>query len=140
MRSKQELRRILDQYDIDHAKQGGFKGAARELVKEGGARGTAMSEVVDRLFPDLPADDREALGDMVERGEDREAEINERFLICQHCKRPSPANVPYCADCVERYPHAAAMKELIDKGEIRDSGRSRDGLIVWVPKEVPRFN
>jgi len=140
MRSKKELRRALDQYDIDHAKQGGFKGAARKLVKEGGARGTAMSEVVDRLFPDLPADDREALGDMVERGEDREAEINERFLICQHCKRPSPANVPYCADCVEKYPHAAAMKELIDEGEIRDSGRSRDGLIVWVPKEVPRFN
>jgi hypothetical protein len=43
-----------------------------------------MSEVVDRLFPDLPADDREALGEMLERGEDRKAEINERLLVCQN--------------------------------------------------------
>ena len=137
MRSKQELRRVLDEYDIDHAKQGGFKGAARKLIKENGARGTAMSEVVDRLFPDLPADDREALGEMLERGEDRKAEINERLLVCQHCKRPSLANVPWCADCVKRYPHVAAMKRLIDEGKVRDSGRSRDGLIVWVRRTCP---
>jgi hypothetical protein len=140
MRSKQELRRILDQYDIDHAKQGGFKGAARKLIKEGGARGTAMSEVVGRLFPDLPAEDRATLGDMLDRGEDREAEIDERFLICQHCKRPSPAKVPWCADCCSKYPHVAAMKRLIDEGTVCDSGRSRDGLIVWVHKDAPRSN
>jgi hypothetical protein len=32
MRSKQELRRILDQFDIDHAKQGGFKALPERLA------------------------------------------------------------------------------------------------------------
>ena len=137
MRTKQELRRILDQYDIDHSEQGGFKGAATKLIKEAGARGMIPDEIVDRLFPDLPADDRAALGEMLDRGEDREAKINERFLICQNCKRPSPANVPWCADCVKRYPHVAAMKRLIDESKVRDSGRSRDGLIVWVRRTCP---
>jgi hypothetical protein len=78
MRTKQELRRILDQYDIDHSEQGGFKGAATKLIKEAGARGMVPDEIVDRLFPDLPADDRAAIGEMLDRGEDREAKINER--------------------------------------------------------------
>jgi hypothetical protein len=90
MRTKQELRRILQLYDLDHDEEGGFQGAMVKLVNEAGARGMIPEEIVDRLFLDLPDEDRAALGDMLDRGEDRKAEINERFLICQHCKRPSP--------------------------------------------------
>jgi hypothetical protein len=71
MRSKQELRRILKQYDLDHAEQGGFAGATLKLLVEAGSRGMIADEIVDRLLPDLPADERAALGDMLDRGEDR---------------------------------------------------------------------
>ena len=70
MRTKQELRRILDQFDLDHAEQGGFQGAACKLIEEAGPRGMIPEEIVDRLFPDLPAEDRAGLGDMLNRGED----------------------------------------------------------------------
>ena len=70
MRTKQELRRILDQFDLDHAEQGGFQGAACKLIEEAGPRGMIPDEIVNRLFPDLPAEDRAALGDMLNRGED----------------------------------------------------------------------
>jgi hypothetical protein len=70
MRSKQELKRILKQYDLDHAEQGGFAGASLKLLAGAGSRGMIADEIVNRLFPDLPADERSALGDMLDRGED----------------------------------------------------------------------
>jgi hypothetical protein len=33
MRSKRELERILDEYDLDHAEQGGLAGITLELFK-----------------------------------------------------------------------------------------------------------
>jgi hypothetical protein len=71
MRSKQELRHILDRFDIDHAEQGGFAGATLKFLAEAGSRGMIADEIVNRLFPNLPADERAALGDMLDRGEDR---------------------------------------------------------------------
>jgi hypothetical protein len=67
VRSQQELERVLDQYDLDHAKRGGLAGAASKLFKEAGARGLAAFEVVNRLFPDLPSDERKALSKILDR-------------------------------------------------------------------------
>ena len=61
MRSKQELERLLDKYDLDHAKQGGLAGAALKLYKKSGTKGLAAFEIVNRLFPKLPADERREL-------------------------------------------------------------------------------
>jgi hypothetical protein len=66
MRSKQELRPILEQCDLDHAEQGGFIGAVRKLLAEAGATGMIPDEITNRLFSDLPADERAALGDMLD--------------------------------------------------------------------------
>jgi hypothetical protein len=67
MRSQQELERLLDQYDRDHAKQGGLAGAALRLAKEAGHEGIIASDIVGHLFPDLPIEDRAELGDMLDR-------------------------------------------------------------------------
>jgi hypothetical protein len=67
MRSKQELESVLDQYDLDHAKQGGLAGAALKLYKKAGLRGMAAFEVVNRLFSDLPSDERKALSEILDR-------------------------------------------------------------------------
>jgi hypothetical protein len=67
MRSKQELERVLDQYDLDHAKRGGLAGAARKLYKKAGAKGLAAFEIVNRLFSDLPAGERATLSDILNR-------------------------------------------------------------------------
>jgi hypothetical protein len=67
MRSKQELERFLDQYDLDHTNQGGLAGAALKLYGEAGTKGLIAAEIADRLFPELPSDEREALGDILNR-------------------------------------------------------------------------
>jgi hypothetical protein len=67
MRSKQELEHILDQYDRDHAAQGGLAGAAIKLFKAAGHEGLIADEIVKQLFPDLPVDERAALGDILDR-------------------------------------------------------------------------
>jgi len=67
MRSQQELEHILDQYDLDHAEQGGLAGAALKLFKATGAKGMIARDIVRQLFPNLPADDRAALGDILDR-------------------------------------------------------------------------
>jgi hypothetical protein len=41
MRSKQELERILDQYDLDHAEEGGLAMADLKLFKKAGTKGMA---------------------------------------------------------------------------------------------------
>jgi hypothetical protein len=67
MRSKQELERILDEYDLDHAEQGGLAGITLELFKAAEHGRMIADEIAERLFPDLPAEDRVALGDMLGR-------------------------------------------------------------------------
>ena len=67
MRSHQELEHILDQYDSAHAKEGGLAGAARNLFKEAGPQGMIASDIVNQLFPELPIEDRAALGDILDR-------------------------------------------------------------------------
>jgi hypothetical protein len=67
MRSQQELEHILDQYDSDHAAQGGLAGAARKLFKKAGRKSLAAFEIVDRLFPNLPDEDRMGLSDILDR-------------------------------------------------------------------------
>jgi hypothetical protein len=66
-RSQQELEGILDKYDRDHAKEGGLAGAALKLAKAAGPEGLIADDIVNQLFPDLPADDRAALGDILDR-------------------------------------------------------------------------
>ena len=41
-RSKQELKHIIDQYDLDHAEQGGFREAVLKLAKEAGHEGALV--------------------------------------------------------------------------------------------------
>jgi hypothetical protein len=67
MRSKRkrELERILDQYDLDHAEQGGLAGIALELFRTGECE--IAGHIADRLFADLPDVDRHAIGDMLDR-------------------------------------------------------------------------
>jgi hypothetical protein len=67
MRSKRELELILDKYDRDHAKEGGLAGAALKLFKEAGHEGMIASDIVNQLFPELPIEDRAALGDILDR-------------------------------------------------------------------------
>ena len=67
MRSHQELEHILYQYDSAHAKEGGLAGAARNLFKEAGPQGMIASDIVNQLFPELPIEDRAALGDILDR-------------------------------------------------------------------------
>jgi hypothetical protein len=67
MRSQQELEDVLDQYDLDHAKKGGLAGAALKLFKEAGHEGLIASDIVEHLFPELPVEDRAALGDILDR-------------------------------------------------------------------------
>jgi hypothetical protein len=64
-RSKRELERILDQYDLDHAEQGGLAGIALEMFKTGEC-GIA-GDIAERLFADLPDKDRHAIGDTTRR-------------------------------------------------------------------------
>ena len=66
MRPPQELEHILDQYDLDHAKEGGLAGAALKLFKKAGHRGLIASDIVNQLFPELPADDRAVLGNILD--------------------------------------------------------------------------
>ena len=66
-RSKQELKHIIDQYDLDHAEQGGFREAVLKLAKEAGHEGVIAGEIINHLFPELPADERVALGDFLDR-------------------------------------------------------------------------
>jgi hypothetical protein len=67
MRSQQELERLLDQYDLKHAKRGGVAGAALKLYEKAGGKGLIADEIANRLFPDLPAEDRAALGEILNR-------------------------------------------------------------------------
>jgi hypothetical protein len=48
MRSQRELEHILDQYDLDHAKEGGLAGAALKLFKEAGHEGLIADEISSR--------------------------------------------------------------------------------------------
>jgi hypothetical protein len=66
-RTQQELEGILDQYDLDHAKEGGLAGAVLKLAKEAGHEGIIASDIVRHLFPDLPIEDRAELGDILDR-------------------------------------------------------------------------
>jgi hypothetical protein len=61
MRSHQELEHLLDQYDLDHAEQGGLAGATLKLAKEAGLDAMSAPMIVDRLFPGLPKEDRRNL-------------------------------------------------------------------------------
>jgi hypothetical protein len=67
MRSQQELEDILDQYDSDHTKEGGIAMAALELYKEAGREGLIADEIANHLFPGLSAEDRAAIGDILNR-------------------------------------------------------------------------
>ena len=67
MRSQQELEHILDQYDLDHAEQGGLAGAALELAKEAGLDVMSSPRLVKHLFPDLSKEDRRGLIDILNR-------------------------------------------------------------------------
>jgi len=67
MQSQQELEHILDQYDLDYGKQGGLAGAALKLFKEAGHDGLIASDIVNKLFPELPFADRATLGDILDR-------------------------------------------------------------------------
>jgi hypothetical protein len=51
-------------------------------------------------------------------------------MKCPNCHRPQP-NDDWCADCLKN-PTAVAMKEVAEKGWVRDSGQRRRGLTVWV--------
>jgi hypothetical protein len=64
---KRELERILDQYDLDHAEQGGLAGIALELFKKAEHGRMIAGEIAEILFSDLPAKDRHAIGDMLDR-------------------------------------------------------------------------
>jgi hypothetical protein len=66
MRSKKKLKRFLKQWDLDHAEQGGLKGVIYKLAKEAGRKGVISDEIIDRLFPDLPAEERAVLGGILE--------------------------------------------------------------------------
>jgi hypothetical protein len=66
-RRKRELELILDQYDLDHAEQGGLAGVALELFKAAEQGRMIAGEIAERLFPDLPDKDRHAIGDMLDR-------------------------------------------------------------------------
>ena len=66
-RRKQELELILDQYDLDHAEQGGLAGIALELFKTAEDGRMIAGEIAERLFSDLPAKDRHAIGHMLDR-------------------------------------------------------------------------
>ena len=67
MRSQQELEHLLDQYDLKHAKRGGLAGAVLELAKKAGFDVMSAPKVVNRLFPDLPDEDRRGLIDILNR-------------------------------------------------------------------------
>jgi hypothetical protein len=69
MRSKRkrELEHILDQYDLDHAEQGGIAGIALEMFRTAEDGCMIAGEIAERLFADLPAKDRHALGDILDR-------------------------------------------------------------------------
>jgi hypothetical protein len=49
---------------------------------------------------------------------------------CSNCDRPL-ANDSWCAECLEK-PCVGEMKKMAAKGWVRDSGRRRQGLTVWV--------
>jgi hypothetical protein len=51
-------------------------------------------------------------------------------MKCPNCNRPQ-SNDDWCADCLKK-PVCVAMKDLAEKGRVRDSGRRRRGLTVWV--------
>jgi hypothetical protein len=61
MRSQQELEHLLDQYDLDHAEQGGLAGATLKMAKEAGSDVMSAPMVVKYFFPDLPKEDRRNL-------------------------------------------------------------------------------
>jgi hypothetical protein len=67
MRSHEELEHLLDRYDLKHAKRGGIAMAALKLYEKAGGKGLIADEIANRLFPDLPADERAALGDILNR-------------------------------------------------------------------------
>src|SRR6516225_8934592 len=85
-RRKQELELILDQYDLDHAEQGGLAGIALELFRTGGC--TIAGEIAERLFSDLPAKDRHAIGDLLDRDLDGEGRGWLRPLVTGGYLRP----------------------------------------------------
>jgi hypothetical protein len=45
----------------------GLAGAALKLFKEAGPEGLIASDIVNQLFPELPVEDRAALGDILDR-------------------------------------------------------------------------
>ena len=51
MRSQQELEGILDQYDLDHAKEGGLARVAFKLFKEG-PQGLIASDMANQAVSD----------------------------------------------------------------------------------------
>jgi hypothetical protein len=67
MRTETELKLVLDQYDLDHAKEGGLAGVALKLFKEAGPQGLIASDIVEQLFSELPLAERAALGDILDR-------------------------------------------------------------------------
>jgi hypothetical protein len=67
MRSQQELEHLLDQYDLQHAEQGGLAGAVLKLAEEAGSNVMSAPMVADRFFPDLPDEDRRNLIDILNR-------------------------------------------------------------------------
>ena len=66
-RQEGRLERILDQSDLDHAEQGGLAGIALELFKTAEDGRMIAGEIAERLFSDLPAKDRHAIGHMLDR-------------------------------------------------------------------------
>jgi hypothetical protein len=67
MRSKQELKRFLRQYDSDHAEQGGLAGVIRKRIHEAGKEAMSTDKIAERLFPDLPEEELAVLGNLIDR-------------------------------------------------------------------------
>ena len=67
MRSQQELERLLDQYDLKHAKRGGLAMAAYKLSAKAGGKFLNAVDVVNKFFPNLSDDDGAALSDILNR-------------------------------------------------------------------------
>jgi hypothetical protein len=51
-------------------------------------------------------------------------------MKCPNCHRPE-ANGDWCAACLQ-YPINVAIKSLVEKGHVQDSGHRRDGQTCWV--------
>jgi hypothetical protein len=68
VKRKRELERILNQYDLDHAEQGGI---ALKLFEEAEHGRMIAGEIAEILFADLPGKNRCAIGDMLDRDLDR---------------------------------------------------------------------